>query len=210
MKNSIDRLGRFYRNLRVCMGDAYRDTDTWYHIPKSRFNGGPEERKQLEYLSESVKRPATNAFMGSFRDCLLSAWKASDRDYHIPKSQFQDQEFNNTAYRAEVESGPLGRVGKFLSSLSGCLKASWEASDTFYHLPKSRYQEPRFIRELMDLAPQANGKLKYRPYMIGRGFVFGEASGKGWYVEPPEELFKDILYVPEMEAGPGGKQDLKI
>ena len=64
MKSFVKRLGTFYRNLRMCMGSAYEDSDTWYHIPKSRFNGGPEERKQLDYVSEPVKRPARNAFLG--------------------------------------------------------------------------------------------------------------------------------------------------
>lgn len=201
MKKLVNRLVTFVRNVGGCMAAANRDSDTWYHIPKSRFNGGAEERRRLDYLSDPVERPAKNYFLGSFRDCLLSAWKASDRDYHIPKSRFQDPGFNQSAYRPPPEPGLLRHVTRFLGTLSECVRASWEASDTFYHLPRSRYQKAEYIRELMNLAPVRNGKLLYRPYTIGSGFVRADEGGRGWTIEDGKKEPGEPFFFPQMAAG---------
>lgn len=208
MKKLLSRAGAFFRVFGGCVSDAWKDSDCHYHIPKSRFNGNYGGEGAELPSSPRRKAPPTNYFLGSFRDCLLTAWKVSDNEYHIPKSRFLDPEYNRNAYRSSTDPGLLSKMSTFLWTLKSCIAMSWEASDIFYHLPKSRYQEAEFIRELMKLAPEPEGKLLYRPYMIGHGFVVGEAEGKGWRVPIPDESLKNVFIAPEMIPGADYKPEL--
>ena len=211
MNRQVKRMGAFYKNLRECMANARKDCDTWYNIPKSRFNGGPDKRGELDYLKEPpAQTTLRNTFLGSFRDCFSRAWADSDNWYHVPKSQYQDPEFNRTAYSSPERAGILFRVGRFLGTFKHCISLSWEASDVFYHLPKSRYQNADFIKDLMKLSPRPKGRLMYRPFMIGRGVVLGEGTGKGWTVKPPEEKTDEVFIVPDPSLGAGGKPELEM
>ena len=161
-----------------------------------------------------MKKILTSAstFMGVLRGCLQQAWQDSDCHYNIPKSRFQDIDYNETAYRSSTGPGPFRRVGGFLSTVSHCISMAWEASDTFYNLPKRSYRNADFVRELMHLSPEPEGKLLYRPYTIGRGVVVCEGTGKGWSVEPPEEKperMSDFI-IPPGAPGPGGKLELEM
>jgi hypothetical protein len=92
-----------------------------------------------------------------------------------------------------------------------CFSVSWEASDTFYHLPKSRYQEADFIRDLMKLAPEASGRLLYRPYTIGR-IVADEDNGKGWSIRLPVVKREDeeVFFIPPVMTGPGNEPEIEM
>lgn len=92
MKRMFGRLKTFYTLLKGCLREAWQDTDSRYHIPKSRF----KDQKQPVYAAHNdpprrwkMKR---NAFVGSFRDCVITAWEASDKKYHIPKSRYRSGE----------------------------------------------------------------------------------------------------------------------
>lgn len=96
MKSSVKRVGRLFRILGGCLSQAWKDSDCHYHIPKSRFNDNFGKAVSEVSSKSGPKAPAKNYFLGSFRDCLLSAWRASDVDYHIPKSRFKEKEFDRT------------------------------------------------------------------------------------------------------------------
>jgi len=212
MKRFLSRAGVFFRTFRSCVSGAWQDADRHYHIPKSRFNGNSGERGQDSPSPQQQKAPAKNYFLGSFRDCLLAAWKASDRDYYIPKSRFQDMDFNKTAYRSSPEPGVFRKVGRFFLTVRHCISMAWEASDTFYHLPRRSYRDADFVRELMSLAPNPPGTLLIRPYTIGRGVVVCEGTGRGWTVEPLEEKVEEMsdFFIPPDAPGPGDKPELEM
>ena len=208
MKRMLKSAATFTMVLRGCLKQAWQDSDCQFHIPKSRFQDNGGEENVVETSPRREKAPAKNYFLGSFRDCVLAAWETADREYNIPKSRLIDTQFNQTAYRSSSKLGFVRRTGRFLSTLKHCISVSWEASDTFYNIPKSRYQNADFILELMKLAPSPKGKLVYRPFSIGRGVILGEATGRGWQVEPPDLVRKEVFIVPETVPGPGGEPEL--
>lgn len=158
-----------------------------------------------------MKRMILNAgnFFRVLRKCLSEAWRDTDCNYHIPKSRYQDTEYNRSAYRSSAGPGFWSWSWRSLLTLIHCISVSWEASDTFYHLPKSRYQDADFIRDLMKLAPGPRGKLLYRPFTIGMGVV-GEADGKGWTVKSWEDAAEDLFVAPEDMIDPGSKPELEM
>ena len=110
MRGYVYRLGTFFRNLKGCMAAANRDSDTWYHLPKSRFKDNDGGEGAVESGPPQSKVPPGNYFLGSFRDCVLTAWKVSDQEYYIPKSRFQDEEYYGIAYRSPAKPGLLSKM----------------------------------------------------------------------------------------------------
>ncbi len=212
MKRMFVSASVFFKILKGCLSAAWQDSDCHYHIPKGRFKDNGGEENSTESSPQRPKAPAKNYFLGSFRDCVLAAWEASDQDYYIPKNRFQDVDFNKTAYRSSTGPGLFRRVGGFLSTFRHCISMSWEASDTFYHLPRRSYRNADFVRDLMKLSPEPEGKLLYRPYTIGRGVVLCEGTGKGWSVGPSDEKPERIseFISPPGAPGPGDKPELEM
>ena len=87
MKEPVSRSRFFIRNFRNCMSSAWHETDTWYHIPKSRFKDGPSQGSEYPGPPGRRGRGTGKRGLRRFRDCLTSAWEASDNQYHIPKSR---------------------------------------------------------------------------------------------------------------------------
>jgi hypothetical protein len=201
MKGSINKLGFFFRTLGGGFFKAWQDSDCYYHIPKSRFNDRVSEDKERDNIPRQQKSAPRNAFLGSFRDCVATAWDEADRQYHIPKTRFMDAKYNGIAYRSSPEPGFVSRIFRFMVTLKHCISMAWDASDIFYHLPKSRYQDPDFIRDLMKLTPSPPGKLLIKPYTVGLGVVVGESTSEGWAVRPSVEAPGEGFVVPD-EAGP--------
>ena len=81
MKKIFARTGSFFKALKGCLSEAWYDTDHHYHIPKSQFRESCGGGILVEPAPRRPKAPARNYFLGSFRDCVLTAWKVSDLDY---------------------------------------------------------------------------------------------------------------------------------
>ena len=145
-----------------------------------------------------MKKILTSAstFMGVLRGCLQQAWQDSDCHYNIPKSRFADPEFNQTAYSAAEVQGVLSRVGVFFRTLGDCVSMAWKESDHYYHLPKSRYQDPSFVREKKAAAPKSQDRLHIRPLILGVG-VAGENNEDGWLARPSGYKYGEEFIVPE-------------
>jgi hypothetical protein len=210
MKKFLGSAGVFVKTLRRCLSDAWSDCDCHYHIPKSRFKDPVPGSQEQVNRAEGPRKVRRNAFLGSFRDCVLSAWDAADREYHIPKSRFLDPEHNRTAYRSSSGPGFAARVGAFLATLGSCISVAWKESDHYYHLPKSSYQNAEFVKEKIRSAPRPQGKLLYRPYVTGIGEVVGEGAGSGWTVNAWDDARGEAFLPPEETAGMGGKRELEI
>jgi hypothetical protein len=221
MKWFINSAGFFFRTLKGCIAEAWHNTDCHYHLPRSRFKdpaSGEEERG-----SDPPRRkiPQRNAFLGSFRDCVAKTWREADRQYYIPKSRFQDPEYKQTAYSAsqiQVEhngkahsasqvQGVFGRIKIFLVTLKSCISTAWKESDHYHHLPKSRYQDPEFVREKIQKAPKPQGKLVLRPLIIGLGVV-DENIEDGWTVGPSVGQPDEEFIVPDDAAGIDRKPEI--
>ena len=87
MKEQVTRTGVFFRSLIDCMSSTWKETDRYYHIPKSRFQaeGVPEPGPRVSHAG--LKRGLRSQHVRGFRNCIKSAWEASDSHYHIPKSR---------------------------------------------------------------------------------------------------------------------------
>ena len=201
MKRIILSANAFFRALRGCLREAWQGTDCHYHIPKSRFKDDPGEKVAAGPSISWWNAAPKNYFLGSFRDCLLTAWETAEKEYHLPKSRLMDSEFKGTTNKVVSKPDFVTSVERFFYTLRSCISMAWEVSETFYYLPKSRYQNADFIRELMKLAPEPPGKLLIRPYTFGHGVVVGEAAGKGWNVPVPDKLYKNVFIAPEMVPG---------
>lgn len=210
MKRFIDSTGYFFRTLGGCISKAWQETDCHYHIPKSRFKDPASDAQVRSTLPKRRRRAPRNAFLGSFRDCVAQAWEDTYTRYHIPKSRFMDAEYNETAYRSSPGPGLLRRTGWFMVTLKQCISMAWEASDTFHHLPKSRYQDADHIRKLMKLSPKPRGNLLHMPFYIGRGFIVGDAGGKGWTVRPHDEEPDEVFFIPDQQPGAGDKPEIEM
>ena len=196
MKRFVGSVGVFFSSLGGCFSKAWQDSDSHYYIPKRRFKDNGEEEGVVESSSKRPKAPAKNYFLGSFRDCVGKAWEEADTLYNIPKSRFADPEFNQTAYSAAEVQGVLGRVGVFFRTLGDCVSMAWKESDHYHHLPKSRYQDPSFVREKMAAAPKPQARFVLRPLIIGMGVV-GEDIEDGWLVRPSRDQPDEEFIVPE-------------
>ena len=208
MKKVFANIGTFSRVLRGCLLEAWKDTDCHYHIPKSRFRDPVSDAQVRSALPRREKRVPRNAFLGSFRDCVVQAWKDTDVRYHIPKSQFMDAEDNGKTYHTPRE-GIWSRVGAHFRILKSCISTAWEETDHYYHLPKSRYQDPVFLKDKMDSAPKPEGMLLLKPPYIGLGVV-GESSEEGWIVKPTKALQDKVFIIQETGPGTGREPEIEL
>ena len=87
MATSAPRSVAFMRGIKNCVERTWKETDTYYYIPKSRFKGGWSTGHASSVLDQ-VPRERRHLFR-RFRDCVSYAWGASDRNYHIPKSRHE-------------------------------------------------------------------------------------------------------------------------
>jgi len=204
MNKLVKRIRVFFGTFGSCVTGAWLDSDQHYHIPKTRFNGNSKRGCEEEPVRLREKSPAKNYFLGSFRDCLLTAWRASDEDYYIPKTRFMDADFNESAYRAPPGPGILRQVGNFFGTLKSCFTTAWEEAGHYHHLPKSSYQDPVFVKEKMESAPKPRRLLVHTLPFVEVGVVGGSA-GDGWMVTTPEDQTEDLFFVP----GKGGEEDSK-
>ncbi|MDF1525933.1 MAG: hypothetical protein RRA15_11625 [bacterium] len=208
MKRFVGSVGVFFSRLGGCFSKAWQDSDRHYHIPKSRFGGGNTGGEGGGCLPRQEKPVPRNAFLGSFRDCVGRAWEEADTWYHIPKSRFADPEFNQIAYSAAEVQGVLGRVGVFFRTLGDCVSMAWKESDHYHHLPKSRYQDPGFVREKMATAPKPQARFVIRPLIVGMG-VAGEGIEDGWLARPSRYRYDEEFIVPE-DGGGSRKPEIEL
>ena len=209
MKRFVSGVGVFFSSLGGCFSKAWQDSDCHYYIPKRRFGGDATEGKGGGSLPRQEKPVPRNAFLGSFRNCVGKAWEEADTWYHIPKSRFGDPEFNQTAYSAAEVQGVLHRVGAFFRKLGDCVSMAWKESDHYYHLPKSRYQDPAFVREKMAAAPKPRNTYILRPAIIGMG-VAGEGIEDGWLARSSRNQPDEGFIVPEGGAGDSRKPEIEL
>jgi len=125
-------------------------------------------------------------FFRTLRGCISRTWQEADSHYHIPKSRFGDAEYNQTAYSSTQVQDVHGKVGTFFRTLKSCISMAWKESDHYYHLPKSRYQDPVFVREKMTAAPRPQGKFFKGSFTVGLG-ISGERTEDGWSISRPGE-----------------------
>jgi len=87
MKEPFTSVGVFFKTLGSCMSSAWKQADSEYHIPKSRFryernsvpgNGGFQSGLDERVNVQHFRR---------FQHCFIWAWEAADNYYHIPKSR---------------------------------------------------------------------------------------------------------------------------
>jgi len=198
----------FFGSFLDCMAHAWKDADEHYYIPKSRFGESTPEGGEHGSSPRQKKTVPRNAFLGAFRDCVGKAWEEADTLYNIPKSRFGDPEYNQSAYTVTQVQGVLGRVGPFLRGLGSCISTAWVESDHYYHLPKSRYRDPSFVREKMAKAPKPKGRLVVQPLIIGMGVV-GEGIEDGWLASSPRNQPDDEFIIPEDGAVANRKPELE-
>ncbi len=208
MKKMLVSVGTFFRVFKACLSEAWQDTECHHHIPKSRFRDNPEEENASDPSIPSLKIPAKNAFLGSFRDCVAKAWADSDEQYHIPKNRFQDLEFNEAEYSASQVPGVLSRIGDSIKTLKSCISTAWKESDHYDHFPKSRYQDRGFVREMMGTALKPQGQFIIRPPVVGLGVV-GESPEDGWTVRPSGSQPEEEFIVPDDVAGFSRKPEIE-
>ncbi len=209
MKKYFASAGVFFTTFRSCVQKAAMDTEVQYYIPKSRFQDPSLEEEKSSGLPRQEKPVPRNAFLGSFRNCVGKAWEEADTWYHIPKSRFGDPEFNQTAYSAAEVQGVLHRVGAFFRKLGDCVSMAWKESDHYYYLPKSRYQDPAFVREKMAAAPKPRNTYILRPAIIGMG-VAGEGIEDGWLARSSRNQPDEGFIVPEGGAGDSRKPEIEL
>jgi len=218
MKRLMSDVGFFFRSLRGCIAQAWQDTDCHYNIPKSRFQdqthwagSGDEVSEGMEDRENKVgkKKPVRqNAFLGSFRDCVVQAWEDTDTRYHIPKSQFQDLEHNETAYRTS-RKGIWRRLSEHLRILNDCISTAWAETDHYRYVPRSFYQDPVFVREKVAAAPRLKGMPLLTPLPYGMGVV-GLSSKHCWTVNPAGGQQDDVFFIPEDKAEQGWEVEKRV
>ena len=209
MKRFVSSVGGFFSCLGGCISKAWQDSDCHYYIPKRRFGGNTTEEEGGGSVPRQGKPVPRNAFLGSFRDCVGKAWEEADTWYHIPKSRFADPEFNQTAYSAAEVQGVLSRVGVFFRKLGDCVSMAWKESDHYYNLPKSRYQDPSFMREKMAAAPKPQARFVLPPLVIGMG-VAGEDIEDGWLARPSRDQPDEEFIIPEDGAVDSRKPEIEL
>ena len=207
MKKLFVSAGVFLRTFRSCIERAAKDTETHYYIPKSRFRGADSDRAGLPVVTGPGNSWPFQGFFHNLRSCISKAWEETDSQYHIPKSRFQDLEYNGTAYSAPQVQGVFSRIGTFLWTVKSCISTAWEESEHYYHLPKSRYQDPGFVREKMDTAPKPEVKLLISPRVVKLGVV-GENTEDGWAVRPSGSQPDEEFFVPDDVAGLSQKPEV--
>ncbi|UCF88925.1 MAG: hypothetical protein JSV70_01325 [bacterium] len=214
MKNITGRLGVFFRNLRACVTSSAREADTHYHIPKSRFKAQYQDGEDHPATAPPRKAPARNAFLGSFRDCFLKAWRDSDDHYYLPKTRLADTEYNRSAYREPLDDNDfLDTLIRFPATLMSCIAMAWKASDILHHLPKSGYQDREYVNGLMNSVPKPSGKVviqPFRPFTAEFGVVGGDGLQEGWTVGlAGKEPDRDFFITDEM-VGSHGKPEIEV
>ena len=152
---------------------------------------------------------SVGVFFSCLGGCFSKAWQDSDCHYYIPKSRFADPEFNQTAYSAAEVQGVLSRVGVFFRTLGDCVSMAWKESDHYHHIPKSRYQDPSFVREKMAATPKPQARFVIPPLIIGMG-VAGEDNEDGWLARPSGYQYDEEFIIPEDEAGVGRKPEIDL
>jgi len=206
MMRFFSRVGVFFRIFRGCFSKAWQETDCHYNIPKSRFKDPVSDAQVRNALPKREKSVPRNAFLGSFRDCVAKAWEETDTQYYIPKTRFQDAEYNEKAYRYSREE-IWSRIGAHFGILKSCLSTAWEETDHYYYLPKSRYQDPVFLKDKMDSAPKSKGLLLLKPHYIGQGVV-GEINEEGWIAGSSQDPLDRVFVIHEDGAGGGRKPEI--
>ena len=88
-------------------------------------------------MREPVSR--TGIFFRSLWDCISSTWKETDMQYHIPKSRFQTGDVPRPDRYASPAGSSDGLRRHHMRGIRNCIKAAWEESDSYYHIPKSRH-----------------------------------------------------------------------
>jgi hypothetical protein len=207
MEKLLYKVVTFPGILKSCISETWREADSHYHIPKSRFKDPGPVEESLGSVGRQEKPIPRNAFLGSFRGCVAQAWEEVDTKYYIPKSRFGDPEYNQTAYRASQVRGVRSRVGNFFKAFENCISLAWEESDHFYYLPKSRYQDPVYLRGKMETAPKPKDRLVMRPLTIGMG-VAGESVEEGWLAKPSQIQPDEQFIVPDDGADISSNQEV--
>jgi hypothetical protein len=87
MKEPVTGVVVFFRTLRNCISSSWKETDSQYHIPKSRFHGVEQHETGRTVNMDHTDSRLKSNYLRRFRYCLTSAWDAADSHYHIPKSR---------------------------------------------------------------------------------------------------------------------------
>lgn len=79
MKMRETRAALFLKTFKNCVGENWRGSQTEYPMPRDAWKGrsapGPREVSGGKH------------YLSRFGSCLSTAWAASDKHYHIPKSR---------------------------------------------------------------------------------------------------------------------------
>ncbi len=81
----------------------------------------------------------TVVFLKTFKSCVEEGWKASDTQYHIPKSRFNEDKSDTNGYEASPDNIDMSPKNNYLRRFRNCFSEAWKAADTHYHIPKSRH-----------------------------------------------------------------------
>ena len=118
-----------------------------------------------------------------------------------------DAEDNGKTYHTPRE-GIWSRVGTHLRILKNCISTAWDETDHYYHLPKSSYQDPVFLKDKIDSAPKPEGRLLLTPLYMGLGVV-GESSEEGWIAGSTQNPKNKVFIIPEDVAEADRKPEIK-
>ena len=159
---SVDRfyiryLAKERRNHLEIWREIYQDVSrqrTEAERYRRRIDEIYNQEKTVPIEEIALKTAPENTFLGSFRDCVATAWEDADLLYHIPKSRFGDPEYNQTAYRAAQVRGVLGDLEIFFRTLESCVSTAWRKADHYSHLSKNSYQDSDFVRQKSEVRPQ--------------------------------------------------------
>ncbi len=69
------------------MSWSWKEADSDYHIPKSRFRYERNPEPGNEVSPSGLDEKGGKHPFKRFGYCLTSAWEAADKHYHIPKSR---------------------------------------------------------------------------------------------------------------------------
>lgn len=94
----------FFRTLGNCISRTWKETDSHYHIPKSRF----ADSVNSSAGQEGAAGPGGACRVADFVGCFRVAWKAADDYYHIPKTRFRRAEVEGLVQAAPAGSGGSG------------------------------------------------------------------------------------------------------
>lgn len=80
-------------------------------------------------------------FFRIVRNCMDKAARDTDTHYYIPKSRFRDRDLSGSEPGLPQGSGSVGSLRGFFQNLGDCLATAWKESDSYYHIPKTRFRD---------------------------------------------------------------------